>query len=671
MDMEFVMPEKWREWTATDFLGAGSYGEVYKTVTEDGQVCAIKVIEIPRSREEADSLKREYGDEETVKSFYTNLVEEYEREIQLLTSLKDAENIVKVYDHFKEPNGMGWRLYIRMEYLQSFTEYCDLRDITEEDVIRFGIDICSALEQCEKLGIIHRDLKPENLLVDEDGTLKLADFGLARTMEASRGSFSIKGTFSYMAPEIYLGRKYDHQVDIYSMGLILYRLLNQNREPFLPLGKKLIYYRDKELALSKRMDGEKIPAPAEASEDLAAIILRACAYRTEDRYRTAHVMREDLRKLQKGRYRKQRISTSQKRKIIIAGVILLLLAGGAGGVVWTQINGLHISPSSDGTLEVYGNQEVTAGSVEKYSEDAKKIVIKEGIPSIGEDCFAGFENVSQVDLPSSLEQMGTNAFGGCSKLEKIDLEDTGLKIIGSASFSACESLEEIILPETAKRIGEGAFQSCTSLQMIDFADSSIDTIEQDAFCECTNLEAFKVPDGVKAIPENCFEGCSNLRKVTLGAETTAIDEGAFMGCTQLRTVEGLDHVASIGGTAFLETEWEKAHKDADGCVVFKDILLSYLGNAYELTIPRTVTEIGQYAFSANSTLKRVTIGRNVKRIGEEAFYNSMVSKVIFEDPDSIESIGKSAFSETPWFTDQLAVSDPVKIGNIILEEWDE
>ena len=601
MDMNFAMPEKWREWTATEFLGAGSYGEVYKAVTEDGRVCAVKIIEIPKTREEADSLRREYGDEETVKSFYTNLVEEYEREIELLTALKDAENIVKVYDHFKEPNGVGWKLYIRMEYLQSFTEYCDVREITEEDVIRFGLDICGALEQCEKLGIVHRDLKPENLLVDEAGTLKLADFGLARTMEASRGSYSIKGTFSYMAPEIYLGQKYDHQVDIYSMGLILYRLLNKNREPFLPLDKKLIYYKDKELALSKRMAGEKLPAPAEASEDLSNIILRACAFKTEDRYPSARAMKDDLIKLQKGRYRRQRVSTSQRRRLFIMAAVLLLALCGAAGFIWTHyFTGPHASMSSDGTLEVYGDDVVTADVVDPYRDDATKIVIKEGITGIGDGCFSGFRSIEEVDL----------------------------------------------------------------------SRSNVKTIDPTAFADCTSLKEFTVPKVVKSIPDYCFTGCTSLETVTLGEETTTIGECAFSDCTKLKTIEGLDHVNVIGGAAFMGTAWEKDHQDKVGCVIHNGSLLSYLGKAHELTIPESASEIGQYAFSENSTLKQVTIGSNVKKIGAEAFYNSMVSEVIFEDPGSIEEIGKSAFSETPWYREQLAVSEPVKVGDIVLEEYD-
>ena len=67
--MNIMIPDNWKEWTATEFLGEGSYGQVYKAENADGQVCAIKVIEIPKTKEEEDSIRREYGDEETVKSF--------------------------------------------------------------------------------------------------------------------------------------------------------------------------------------------------------------------------------------------------------------------------------------------------------------------------------------------------------------------------------------------------------------------------------------------------------------------------------------------------------------------------------------------------------------------------------------------------------------------------
>lgn len=76
------------------------------------------------------------------------------------------------------------------------------------------------------------------------------------------------------------------RVDIYSLGIVLYRLRNHNRLPFIDLEKQLITYRDKENALTRRMSGEELPAPAEAADGLAKVILKACAYRRENRYQT-------------------------------------------------------------------------------------------------------------------------------------------------------------------------------------------------------------------------------------------------------------------------------------------------------------------------------------------------------------------------------------------------
>ena len=98
--------------------------------------------------------------------------------------------------------------------------------------------------------------------------------------------FSKKGTYSYMAPEMYKGEKYDSRVDIYSLGIVLYRLMNHNRLPFMSLEKQFITYRDKENALNKRVAGEQMSAPVDAGTQFARIIMKACAYDPAQRYQT-------------------------------------------------------------------------------------------------------------------------------------------------------------------------------------------------------------------------------------------------------------------------------------------------------------------------------------------------------------------------------------------------
>ena len=125
--------------------------------------------------------------------------------------------------------GIGWDILIQMELLTPLNQYIRDHVVTRQDVIRLGIDLCKALELCQKYNIIHRDVKPENIFISETGDFKLGDFGIARTVEKTTSGLSKKGTYTYMAPEVYKGEAYGTTVDIYSLGIVLYRLLQ--REP--------------------------------------------------------------------------------------------------------------------------------------------------------------------------------------------------------------------------------------------------------------------------------------------------------------------------------------------------------------------------------------------------------------------------------------------------------
>ena len=147
---------------------------------------------------------------------------------------------------------------------------------------------------CQKKGLIHRDIKPESIFINETGQFKLGDFGVSKTVEKTTGGLSKKGTESYMAPEVYLGKPYGASVDIYSLGLVLYRLMNANRLPFLPQAPQPITFADRENALIQRMRGASIIPPSKAGESFGRVILKACEYLPEDRYRTAAEFHEAL-----------------------------------------------------------------------------------------------------------------------------------------------------------------------------------------------------------------------------------------------------------------------------------------------------------------------------------------------------------------------------------------
>ena len=306
-DVDFTLDPVWPEWQIEGLIGKGSYGAVYKAVRRDHNVesrSAVKHIRVPSDPAELESLRAEGLGEDGTRTYLQGIVNDFVGEIQLMQTLKGIQNIVSVEDYkvIEDIQKPEWNIYIRMELLTPFTSYIKDREISEDEVIKLGCDICNALEICSKQGILHRDVKPENIFLNKFGDFKLGDFGTARRLENVTGGMSQKGTFNYMAPEVMNSTRYDHRVDIYSLGVVLYRMMNENRLPFIMNEEQ---HRDpaaRKQALDRRLRGEVLPAPCKASPQFAKIILRACAYHPDWRYSSASEMKyalEDLRRAAK------------------------------------------------------------------------------------------------------------------------------------------------------------------------------------------------------------------------------------------------------------------------------------------------------------------------------------------------------------------------------------
>ena len=287
-------------WHIVREIGEGSFGKVFEIERREfGRTykAALKTITIPQNRSEIDDILCDCMDSESLTGYFRSLVEDLVVEIDLMSQLKGESNIVSYEDHrvVEHEDGIGWDILIRMELLTPLLKYTREHEMTQASVVKLGIDICKALELCEKHRIIHRDIKPGNIFISGNGSFKLGDFGIARTVEKTTGEMSKKGTYIYMAPEVYRGEPYGASVDIYSLGLVLYRLLNNNRAPFLPVTGTLSYTQNED-AIRRRMTGEAIPAPANAGRQLAAVILKACAFDPKDRFSSPGEMREALEK---------------------------------------------------------------------------------------------------------------------------------------------------------------------------------------------------------------------------------------------------------------------------------------------------------------------------------------------------------------------------------------
>lgn len=284
----------WPGWECVRQLGSGSFGNVYEIQkSEHGKVykSALKIIRIPQNDVDIENAYSEGMDQNEVTEYFRSFVKNFSNEIALMSELKGYTNIVSYEDHMviEHANKIGWDILIKMELLTPFPEWEKEHPLQEEDVIRLGCDICRALELCHKNKIIHRDIKPQNIFVNSNGDFKLGDFGIARVVEKTSSLMSQKGTYSYMAPEVFQGRPYNETADIYSLGIVLYRCLNYNRTPFLPLGT--MNFSDRQVAQERRMTGEAIPEPAVGSAELKRVILTTLQYDSEKRMQSVSELR--------------------------------------------------------------------------------------------------------------------------------------------------------------------------------------------------------------------------------------------------------------------------------------------------------------------------------------------------------------------------------------------
>ena len=286
-------------WNIMRLLGEGSYGKVFEIErSEFGQTyrAALKVITVPQSSAEVRSVISEGMSVSQAEAYFHGIVEELMHEFSIMFKLKGTANVVSCEDLrvLEHPDGIGWDILIRMELLHPLLPYVYEHPMARRDIIRLGIDICKALELCQRYNIIHRDIKPENIFISDNGDYKLGDFGIARTIERTTSGLSKKGTYSYMAPEVYAGREYGFSVDTYSLGLVLYRMLNKNRGPFLPQPPEAITFSSREQALGRRISGEALPRPFYGEGRLGEIVLKACAFDPKDRYSSPQQLRQEL-----------------------------------------------------------------------------------------------------------------------------------------------------------------------------------------------------------------------------------------------------------------------------------------------------------------------------------------------------------------------------------------
>ena len=298
----------WGKWTIKRIIGEGSFGAVYEVESEkfgNRSSCAVKLIsfknaEMLQGLSDGETLSGKELEQLKIEEARKNV-----REAVLMEKLQGRDHIVTIYDYDIFPGETTTDVIIRMELLTNLNDYMKQHTTNSESdlkktVIKLGIDIGKALEDCEEEKIVHRDIKPDNIFVNKNRTFKLGDFGLSRKMNKS-ASFSLRksvGTPLYMAPEaLGWGRKVDTLSDLYSLGIVMYQLLNGQNIPFVSGTGD---FDEVDEAIEKRADGEKILPPEHENGQLWKIIQKTCQFKKENRYQNAIEFRKELERLKIG-----------------------------------------------------------------------------------------------------------------------------------------------------------------------------------------------------------------------------------------------------------------------------------------------------------------------------------------------------------------------------------
>ncbi len=303
---------------------------------------------------------------------------------------------------------------------------------------------------------------------------------------------------------------------------------------------------------------------------------------------------------------------------------------------------------------IYNGKAVTTiaeGAFAEKKDVLTKICFYENITRIDTGAFRGCTALTEITFMTGSLSIGNSAFAGCTGLTELTL--SGVVVVGSEAFSGCTGLETVVMPDCVKRISDGAFRNCQNLLSITLGSGiSVDKENGNA-----------IPIGTEA-----FSGCIRLVEIYKKDTSLPTDGGSAVGglgryaLNVLTSLDAPSGIRKLGDFTFYELTATK-----DGAAVTEIYLLNYTGEEktlllpdYEgkeytvnefafyrsaltsLTLPSTVTHIGDYAFWQSAALASVTLPETLKTIGCYAFGDctALTSVTI---PDSVTAIGTSAF----------------------------
>ena len=356
------------------------------------------------------------------------------------------------------------------------------------------------------------------------------------------------------------------------------------------------------------------------------------------------------------------------------------------------------------TLTVSGTEEMPNNQPwESIRNDIEKVVIEDGVLSIGDGSFSCCTKLTSVRIPSSVTYIGSSAFSQCKSLKSFTWPSS-VPVIKYDVFYYCTALANVFIPNGVTTIEDYAFQDCYGLKAINIP-ASVDKIWKFAFYDCENLlniivasdnetyksingalyskdgstfelcpkarKTFSVARNTKTISDYAFLRCRKLTSVTLPESLETIWSESFEYCSSLKTlnipaaVNYMDADAFWGCDKMTGIYVDKAnttYKDIDGIVYSKDgkTLVRFPAGLSDITIPSSVTTIGRDACAGSLCLTSVTIPNQVTEIGECAFnYCPELQSVTIGS--GVTSIGGDSFYYSHKIKDVYFYADPATL----------
>ncbi len=339
------------------------------------------------------------------------------------------------------------------------------------------------------------------------------------------------------------------------------------------------------------------------------------------------------------------------------------------GVMYTYDGKGFLVISGDGEMNDYDSADQAPWF--DISDEITSINIRDGVKSIGDNAFEGYENLKSVNIAYSVKRIGDCTFANCPGLTSMILPLT-LKEIGNYAFLRCENLKKVVTPG-AVSIGDGAFIRCVNIESIEIPDS-VTELGVGAFGDCENLKSAKIGDRVVKL-DYTFENCVKLETVKLGKSVGNVNLGTFENCESLVSidvVDGNEDYFDVDGVLYSKSELIKYPpkkpdgylRIPDGVEVIKPYALTGSRNLKYVLFADSVREICDHALAGCTNLTNAVFARNTKRIGAFAF-SGCEKLTSITLPKGITNIDEFSFSDCEALESISLPDNPINIKHMV------